>query len=182
MSFFYHCSHSDSLPIGFKFDLFGGASMPPINHVDCTRADLNNQYLKLYPNGISNHGVNHLTFDVYMKDEKSPYMSTKPLMEYIFELVRLTNFKDRPSRFESYFGCLNLEDAETLKRRVFIHPRTIYKVTSDEYFIADMNWMHLGASILETFILAEKYWTGVESSKPLLEGLLKQPIIIEKVD
>jgi hypothetical protein len=167
--------------VGFEFNLFGRVQMPSINHTDCTETDLNTQYLKLYPNGISNHGVNHLTFDVYMKDEKSLYLSTKPLMEYIFELVRLKDFKDKPSRFESYFGCLTLEDAEILKRDIFLSPRTIYKVSSEEYFIADMNWMHLGGTILETFVLAEKYWSGIQSSKFLLEALLKSPKIVEKI-
>jgi len=32
-------------------------------------------------------------FDVHMKDERSPYLSTKPLMEYVFEIVRLKDFQ-----------------------------------------------------------------------------------------
>jgi len=44
-----------------------------------------------------------------------------------------------------------------------------------------MNWMHLEGSMIEPFVLAEKYWSGQQSSKPMLEALLENPTILEKI-
>jgi hypothetical protein len=148
-----------------------------------TQDDAKNLIDNLYPNGISQHGRQYL-FDkyVWLYDQyQNSYVSYLQILEITFELVRLWRHTDKPSRFTSLFGCLTFEDALKLKTERFTNSGDIYKVSTDNYFKADMNLL-LTATIPGNILMAEKYWTGQQGPNPFWEILMNAPVkIIEKI-
>lgn len=91
-------------------------------------------------------------------------------------------FPNRKSRFECSFACLTIEDALKIRVEQFDNVGKIYKVSCDKFSIADMNLLRQGGSIIGIQIMAEKYWSGIESQNPFLEVLMETPIkIIEEI-
>lgn len=163
--------HDDSKPIYEVTNLFS---------MDDARTVLK----MLYPLGISNHGAQYL-YDrlYYVKDSYGrDYVSNTPLIESTFELVRLWKHPNKPSRFSSFFGCLTIEDAITFKQKFCQGKGDIYKVSSKEYFKADMTLLYTAASIPGNYYLADKYWNGGASLNPFWEVLMSNPVnIISKI-
>jgi hypothetical protein len=181
MSFFYHVSRHDISEIQ-KFELmqFDGT----IEFEDFHTANEFKEYkLDLFPNGISKHG------EIYLHNPfKSvpPNYSTAPnefIIETVFELIRRLKFSTKKSRFISTFGCLTLDDAREIRDNVFKNKGSIYLVSCDNYFKADMKFLRQTASIIGIQIVAEKYWSGLSTSNPFWEILMEAPIrIIKKIE
>ena len=134
---------------------------------------------ELYPNGISHHGRQYLHDQYhYVYDEKNTaFINHHAMIEITFELVRQAKFKDKPSRFESTFGCETLEEALKFRAERRNSNCKIYKVSTDSYFKADMSLLSMG-TIPGNMILAEKYWSGKSSLNPFWEILLSAPVKI----
>jgi hypothetical protein len=176
MKEFYHVSRSDLGTIR-QFDLkqFDG-------HIECLgfySADEFKQFkLRTFPNGISRHGEIYLHNPYRSVGDNLAFTPNELILETTFELVRQLKFPDRKSRFEITFGCLSLEDARKIKSEAFKGIGKIYKVSCDNYSIADMNLVRQAGSIIGLQIVAEKYWVGEKSPTPFLEVLMENPVNI----
>lgn len=128
---------------------------------------MNEALLELFPDGISNHGVNYA-----IQSFEGQHTSTSA--EQIFELYRQMYFPDKPSRFQSFFAFTSLEDA--IK---FAPYSSIYEVKSDNdnYHIGDMNLIK-GETIIQCHKFALDYWSGHFTAEPIKEVLLIPPIHI----
>lgn len=136
----------------------------------------------LYPDGISKHGEIYLHNAFKATGPNLAFTSNEFLIETTFELTRRLKFPNRKSRFECSFACLTIEDALKIRVEQFDNVGKIYKVSCDKFSIADMNLLRLGGSIIGIQIMAEKYWSGIESQNPFLEVLMETPIkIIEEI-
>lgn len=138
--------------------------------------------LQLFPDGISNHGLNYLhhLFEVNNSTQNNELVSFT--IESFFELVRRHKFPNIKSRFVSFFGSLTIEDSKRMRTDFFKNEGSIYKVSCENFFIADMSLINLRGSIIGMDIIAEKYWSGKCSNNPIFEVLMEYPIIIgEKV-
>lgn len=59
----------------------------------------------------------------------------------------------------------------------------IYKVSCEDYIIADMNLVRQAGSIIGLQIVANKYWNGKSSNNAFWEVLMKCPVkILEKIE
>ncbi len=133
----------------------------------------------LFSNGISYHGKQYLLdqcLPVYDNAQKA-YFPHMPMIELIFELTRQIKFNDKPSRFESIFGCETLEEAKQFRQNRRNNNFKIYKVSAESYFKADMHLLS-ATSIAGNMVLAEKYWNGESSKNPFWEILMKPPVKI----
>jgi hypothetical protein len=137
-----------------------------------------------YPQGLSYHGRQYL-LDRYHRVQDgygNDYTIHVPVMELAFELMRLSQFPEKPSRFTSFFGCETVEDAITFRGKYGDGQGEIWVVACEEYFRADMNYLYLGAGIPSTFVYTERYWRGEASTTPFWEILMQGPVaILEKV-
>lgn len=140
--------------------------------------------IKLFPNGISQHGINYLNQDFISPLLNNVYYIQHILMiEATFEYIRQIKFNNLPSRFESVFACKTLEEALKYKQGYReVSSAKIYKITGDLVFEADMNLLKMGHCILGNYTMAEKYWNGEVSENPFMEVLLKGNVkVIEEI-
>lgn len=139
----------------------------------------------LYPEGLSRHGIQYLIeyFLIIQDSQTGRTLSlcpSEPMIEVIFEQVRKEEFPHRPSRMQSMFAWTNLDDA--YKFRDSEGRGIIYKVESDKAFIADMNLLYLGGSILGGYEFARKYWSGETGNNPKLEAIIPLPVVVDNVN
>lgn len=137
---------------------------------------------ELYPNGLSEHGVLYLIrqglviFDNGSR-QPLPITHTTPMIEAIFELVRRSEFPHLPSRMQSMFAWCDLQDALTFRDSCAV-PHKIYRVKSEHTFVADQNLLYLGGSVIGSYELARKYWSGETSRNAKLEAVIPLPAIV----
>jgi hypothetical protein len=144
-----------------------------------SQEDVKNKIDEFYPSGISNHGKQYLEnrYHFVYDNRNSPFASYMPLIEMTFELVRQIKFKDKPSRFESFYACETYEEALEYRKDKRNLESKIYKVSTESFFKADMNLLK-APTIIGSVILAEKYWNGESSENPFWEILMKSPVKI----
>lgn len=181
MNEFYHVSRGDISGIKefnlYKFDGF-------IEAKPFYDASEFKEYKKdIFPNGISKHGERYLHNAFKSTGPNLSFTQNEFIIETTLELIRRLKFTERKSRFVSWFACLSLEDAKRVKMSVFKNNGTIYKVSCNSFFKADMSLLRQAGSIIGIQIVAEKYWLGQASAVPFWEILMEPPItIIEKVE
>ncbi|MFD2640024.1 hypothetical protein [Piscibacillus salipiscarius] len=170
---FYHLDRIGSLEIGKEI------SLNPI-YVNSNSKEISNHIKELFKEGISKHGLQYI----------NALQGNNAQTEWFFEYVRRSNFQDKPSRFQSFFGFSTLDDIERMKSKLNISGGTIYLVQSSQYFRADMNLLGIQQSYLMFSLLANIYWSGETYKelnskfgfKPLWEYLLTGEIkIIDKI-
>jgi hypothetical protein len=137
---------------------------------------------QLYPTGLSRHGVQYLItrgIVIFKEGTRSPLhiTYTQPMIEAIFELVRRSEFPTLPSRIQSMFGWLTLEDARKFNESEG-NDKSIFEVESNNAFIADQNLLFLGSSVIGAYELARKYWSCDRSKNCKLEAVIPLPAVI----
>lgn len=138
---------------------------------------------QLYPSGLSEHGINYLIREgiVIFKDGTRKPLNltyTTPMIEAVFELVRRNEFSYLPSRMQSMFACCDLIGAQKFKSVYGSSENQIYELESENAFIADQNFLYLGGSVIGTYELARKYWSGTKSGNCRLEAVIPLPTVI----
>lgn len=118
---------------------------------------------------------------------RSNNMGPMTVRELTFEIARLKNFADRPSRFKSVFLFPTLEHAMAHLQR-FDVSSLIYEVELTEpnegVFHGNMGLVHFGIPneqmpvIPFLYQLAAQYWLGIDSVQPDSELLTMSPIRI----
>jgi len=129
-----------------------------------------------YPQGVSYFGATYLCEHVQDK----PHLANR---ETLFERIRREKYPNRPSRFASLFACPSLDEARAFRAEIRMDAR-IWRVECAEVFTADMQWANYQPRspekfpIVEWSTIADKYWMGLRTAKPLLECLLTPPVVI----
>jgi hypothetical protein len=129
--------------------------------------------LEFFPRGLSLHGERY--FFERNQNAQGQFI-IEHLIELVVELVRRSDFSDRPSRMESFFGCESMESALNFRNRFGKPWQRIFRVETFASFRADMNLLSLGASNASAANLARKYWSGSSSESPFWEVLMASPI------
>ncbi|PLR84671.1 hypothetical protein CVD25_01150 [Bacillus canaveralius] len=169
MRTFYHLDRRGAIQEGQTLSLRSYSINSPIRAIK-------DHAQSLFIDGVTPHG------NMYINSRGIP----DNYSEWFFEYVRRCNFNDRPSRFQSFFSFLSLEELQRFKQKLNINKGTIYVVECQNYFKADMNLLGMPDSPLTMSWLANTYWSG-ESIKepkiePLWECLLTGPVkIIKKI-
>lgn len=148
-----------------------------------TESDLKLHLDELFPEGLSTHGITYFTnYYLIVKDSNTgqslPYVPHIPMIEIVFELVRRTNFCDKPSRFQSMFAWDSIERANQFRHNYRCADAPIFKLQCETVFRADMGLLRLGGSCLGASLFAHKYWRGEATQNPDWEYLLKPPVMV----
>lgn len=135
-----------------------------------------------FPNGISRHGQIYLFGypSFARRTQNNNLIPSVEMIEAIFELVRRKDFPELPSRMTSMFAWQTINEAKVFADS---YPQGSYKileVESDNVFIGDMSLLTLGGQVINSYVLAKKYWSGERSPSPKLEVLISLPVIIGK--
>lgn len=170
-----------------EFSLWGENNIDFNNEIEdiFSKNDIKRKLLELYPQGISNHGIQYLCGRFPYRQDSSGvhWLPDMTAVESIFELVRLWKFPDKPSRFTSSYGCETIEEAKLFRENYRGSKGFIFKISTDSYFKADMSLLMTGASVIASYFFAEKYWRGESGENPFWEILIGSPVrIIECVD
>ncbi len=123
-----------------------------------------------------NSGLVSFNSDLY--GDKCVAMSSH-IINLIFELVRKSEFPDRPSRFQSMFVWKSLDEAVSFKNEQKDYhgsKMSIYKVSALNFFEADMMLLRSGANLPDILNFACRYWSGEKSQNPKMEILAGYPI------
>ena len=137
---------------------------------------------QLYPEGLSFHGIQYLIKECLvifknMTREPLPLAPTTPMIEAVFELVRRNEFPQLPSRLQSMFAWCNLDDAREFNSSLG-DKHSIFEVEIKNTFIADQKLLYLGGSVIGTYEMARKYWSGDKSNNCKLEAVIPLPAVI----
>jgi len=156
----YHVDRSNLLDHGDTLELEDEPVIDPDEKVvlsDEEQAALNERY----PEGLSWHGARYACVSLGTNDSISFNYDTEPIIgvyqvenretgecghrnrepvsplyEWVFELVRMADFPDRPSRFQSFFGFETREEAAAFQSGT---DAQIIEVEYDDGFTADMD-------------------------------------------
>ncbi len=149
-----------------------------------TKNELINRTHQLYPDGLSRFGLRYLHEECLIVRNTigqcldfAPHI---PIIESIFEQVRINEFPECPSRMQSMFGWCNLSAAENFNSAQN-NRHSIYEVHSEKAFIADQKLLYLGGSIMGALEFARKYWSGERTENPRLEAVIPLPSYIGTV-
>jgi len=132
----------------------------------------------LFPGGVSYHG------ESYMLSGKRLATGVSEGIELLFEYVRKSYFSNCPSRFQSFFGMENIDQAVSFRSKYGTADSVIWEVESDVAFKADMRLLTLQGSLLILSYNAHRYWGGISSGdNPVWEYLMVPPVkVIRKID
>ena len=135
---------------------------------------------ELFPDGLTKHGQHYCAQDLYAEDNHGLWDVS---CELLFELVRAAQFPERPSRFQSLFGFEALRDVERFAETHVDPPYTIWRVSADRSFRADMKLVDV-EDIVHGVRQADYYWRGrTYVNRPLWEVLLVPPVeVVERVE
>jgi hypothetical protein len=137
---------------------------------------------EIYSEGLTRHGVNHLK-----ESQSGPTVA-----EWVLEFVRLIQFPEIPSRFQSVFAFETIESAERFLNESSatipddVDP-VVWKVEAESKygFKGDMNALPGEIPQFEIGVAyADRYWSGDPGSEnPLWEVYLEPPVrVAERVD
>lgn len=150
--------------------------------------DSNNRaanFISMFPEGVTCHGWEYL-----LKDRRiSPDKDKNGMIEMLAEYIRRSHYPDRLSRFQSFFACRTIQDAErfislspiTTPEGQVRHQGDIWVVQCENVALeADMKFLGLGDSWIDAITKLHLYWAGEIGEDPLKELLLKPPITVVK--
>lgn len=127
----------------------------------------------LFPDGLSSHGEH------YFLRNNSKALNVSPMLELIIEYVRRADYKNKPSRFQSFFAFDSLSQAKDFRSEYGETSNAIYKINTDIYHKANMKLLYAGNSILVTSYFANSYWQSVPGIEEICwEYLLPLPVTI----
>lgn len=160
---FYHVDRSNTLQVGQNVQM-SNLPMP-------TQA-LVKTLEELYPEGLSHHGISYL-----VDPDTRMYINTN--IEHIFELYRQLYFPDKPSRFQSFFCFVALEQAIKFynQNSCWYNEAKILKIDTGDskIHIGDMDLLK-GDTILQCHDNAMRYWSGDLTPTSTQEALVVPPV------
>jgi len=148
-----------------EIHLFDDYSITGIDDGDEVVAFVRNQY----PCGISEHGNTYI-----FNPLAGNMIENSVLIDNVFELVRQLHFPESISRFQSLFA-VSKEDIPRLAQVLGINNEPLFEVECEHSEPHDMMFL-IGSNYAYCSYYAHKYWSGEESSNPLIEYLLKPPV------
>lgn len=193
---FYHLDRSNTCEVGDRLDLEWPGKIQ--DNLDVRSGAKNQVKLReLYPEGLSRHGARYAHAALVSKsgsnlpDSYEPMagvvnvvergqLTTKTISpfsvrdEFFVELVRMTEFEEYRSRFQSFFAFEELEEAISFYREHRSGPSQILEVTCEEYVKRDMNLvsgMFFGTGIAN----ANEYWQGNPGNDPPTWEIVMEP-------
>jgi len=156
---------------------------------------------ELYPEGLSRHGVRYASTIIGLdQNAPSPGQSqplvafldtidsetdgifsapTNALYEWFTELVRLAEFPEKRSRFQSFFAWEHRDQINDLPRGDY-PDQHIVKVQCEEYTRRDMSLVKC-KSFSQGVMNARTYWEGGAGDDPTWEIVMEPPVEVIEI-
>lgn len=150
----------------------------------------------LYPDGLSRHGVRYASTmvgtdqNVVTPGQSEPLVAflgtvdsnsdgvfsapTNALYEWFTELVRLAEFPDCQSRFQSFFAWESREQISDLPQNQEQDSQVV-TVQCEDYTRRDMTLVEF-ESFSQGIANARRYWQGKSSDDPVWEIVMEPPV------
>lgn len=163
-----------------RWEMFSPGETLHTTHIDDWGPSVNSSLREFYPEGVSPHGQHYCTQNLYKDDPDDLWDFA---CEVLFELVRIADFPDQPSRFECLYGFTSRTDIEQFIDEVAESTYTLWEVRPADTFTADMNLVD-APDFARGLYRAQYYWEGETFlDEPHWETLLVPPVeIVEAVD
>jgi Protein of unknown function (DUF2441) len=145
-----------------------------------TPTNLANHLRKLFPNGLSLHGWDHMTRHQDWTDysTSNSYANYDITLELLLEYVRRSMFPQRPSRMQCYFAFDSLEGAKGFRAG----EQSIFRLRSEKVLRLDQGWLTYGDQSVVASYCAHNYWSGTATTEPKWEYVLVPPVeVLERV-
>lgn len=121
---------------------------------------------QIHPDGLSRHGYNYL-YNPALFDEDHQ-RDNALLIGLILELVRRSDFPDKPSRYQSLFACQEISEVKQFRELLAnergddgIRTAPIYEVRNQNpVHRGDMRLLNSDGPILDIYRRAHLYWSG----------------------
>ena len=150
--------------------------LTPTVFSDISPPELQSHANELFPSGVSRHG------EEYFLRSSSRANVASPVIELLMEYVRRASFPERPSRFTSWFGVDSVEEARQFRSRFCGGEGRLCRVSTDNFFRANMSLLTVGQSTLVSSWFAHVYWRGEAGPRaPFWEYLLSAPVRVLEV-
>lgn len=141
---------------------------------------------QIYPEGLSKHGYNYLYNPALFDDNHQRDKAF--LIGLIFELVRRSDFPEKPSRYQSLFACREISEVKQFRELLArergddgIRIAPIYEVRNEKpVHLGDMRLLDSNGPILDIYRRAYLYWSGeslayTNGEEPFWEILIPLP-------
>lgn len=137
----------------------------------------------LFPRGVSDQGLQYFLRPWSMEAPDPALMQTArdAFSEFLLEMIRRDFAPDAPSRFESWFGFSDLDDARWFKATFRQNQGEIFEVEHDRGFRGDFGLVaSLAGTPLRAATYGHRYWSGEPHwhQPPRWEILLPAPVAI----
>lgn len=156
MTTYFHVDRRGRFSAGLQIDLL----KPDLS----ATPDLTQHLNLLFPDGVSQHGLQYLNLDVKAGNGE-------PAIELLWEYVRRAHFPERPSRFSAICAWRDLDEARAWRARAGSQNAAIWRLEADTGFVANMSLLNIGTSTLRASQFAHAYWAREQG--PALAGLLQ---------
>lgn len=206
---FYHVDRHRNLEVGDILELEWPGTLIGEWENSPTSSDHLEILEELYPEGLSRHGSRYAhpkyrveelkglnegwmaaTGSIELKNRVTGEKSSQEFVPYIikyeqfFELLRLLEFSNKQSRFQSYFGFQDTGEAiEFHSNHRSENEEQLVKVKCENYEIRDMDLLNANY-FGEIFSRGRKYWKGESGAgEPIWEVAMEPPVeVIEIID
>lgn len=172
---FYHADRKQSLQQGEVIDLV------PVSETDIVDKQIAQTY---YPDGVSSHG------ELYLSRMENESDASSFMIEAWTEVVRLLDFSEKTSRFQSVFGANSVEETREFAQRYpgEAEEATIWELECEDYELRNTFDLRygVGQELLTVLRTRRRYWKeGANSPDQYPEGfinevLAKPPITVNK--
>lgn len=137
-----------------------------------------NMIIPYYNKGLSHHGIHYLLNNELSNNNAMPLSN---VMDIIFEYERMLNYKDKLSRYQSFYAFDNVGVKEFIEKNHLSESfYKIYEVESD-YFEKHNMTLISGSAHYNIAAMAKIYWEDGQDpyNRPILnEYLLQYPVKI----
>ena len=167
----YHVDRTSKLQVGQEINLQQNIKLDNL--------------FQIYNHSFSQHGINFLN---------GSYNNASAIWEICLEFIRVNYFSQYPSRYQSFFGVKNINDAIFWKGYFSNSTNTkinICKIDFSSCFEFDVNWLsgislasspdnyQFSSSTIADFLhKSYKYWNQEKTDNPINELLIIPPVKI----
>lgn len=174
MGSFYHVDRGQILSAGQTLDLAHTDDPAPI-------------IKDLYPDGLSRFGREYCHRDLVVigdsglriVDGQLEGLHKSYLIDSFTELVRLSLFEEKPSRYQSMFCWEDLDAARQFIESQGQYPVTVWEIEGEKFHKADATLLSA-----DTFVdgaqNAQEYWSGAATDNPVWEIVLPLPARVRR--
>lgn len=138
----------------------------------------------LFPEGVSQHGNQYLATEIrptLLDGSPNFQQFNASNTELIWEFVRRTRYRSRPSRYQSLFAWETREEADFFcEERGGGEIYEVFSLFNRKAFRADMALVDVAASRLGASYQAHQYWEGNGSPFPRWEIVVPLPVQVTR--